>query len=127
MKLFESYPDPQPKSIKRLNVVVNHVKESTVHKDSQDTCTSNSQESGSFGLSSLWLSQENTTDTKYKSENSMNTCNICLIRKKNGLFNHGKTSHVYSCYTCAKLLWSRTGKCPICNLNIRSVTKVSNI
>ncbi|XP_025410147.1 uncharacterized protein LOC112683357 isoform X2 [Sipha flava] len=47
MQLFESYPDPQPKSIKRLNIMVNHAKESNVHKASS---TSNSQGSGSFEL-----------------------------------------------------------------------------
>lgn len=116
MQLFESYPDPQPKSIKRLNVMVNHAEGSNPHKES---FTSNSQESGSFGISDLCLSQE--TD---KSENTVNACNICFIRTKNGLVNHGKTSHLYSCYTCAKLIWSRTGKCPICNVKIKSVTKV---
>lgn len=102
--------------------MVNHAQENKALKDSQESCVSNSQESGSFGISGLWLSQE--TD---KSENIVNACNICLVRTKNALFNHGKTSHIYSCYTCSKLVWSRTGKCPICNQKIRNVTKVINV
>lgn len=89
-------------------------------KDSQECHPTVSQESGSFGISGLWLSQESTTDTF---ENTGNLCNVCFLRPKNGVFNHGNTAHVYCCYTCAKKIWYKNKKCPICGLKIRYVIK----
>ncbi|XP_026806853.1 E3 ubiquitin-protein ligase Mdm2-like [Rhopalosiphum maidis] len=122
MQFFESTPNPKPKSIKRLYNMTNRTVENYLPRDCQESSsTSNSQESlNSLGISTLCLSQDNTSNAF---ENTTNTCNICFLKPKNGIFNHGKTAHVYCCYTCAKHIWSRSGKCPICNLKIRYVTK----
>lgn len=121
MKFFESKPVQQPKSIKRLNKIANYMEECRSQTDSQETCTSYSQESGSFGISSLYLTQESVTN---KSENTINNnCNICFSKPKDGIFNHNKTAHVYCCYACSKRIWAKCGKCPICNLKVRYVTK----
>nr|BAH70737.1 ACYPI004396 [Acyrthosiphon pisum]BAH70738.1 ACYPI004396 [Acyrthosiphon pisum] len=120
MQLFESTSNPKPKSIKRLYNMANRAEENYLPKDCQSSSTSNSQESlNSLGISGLCLSQ----DTSNIFENATDNCNICFLKPKNGIFNHGKTAHVYCCYTCAKHIWSRSGKCPICNLKIRYVTK----
>lgn len=97
-------------------------------KDSHELCASNhqepytsySQESGSFGISSMSLKCK--TDVL---KNSLNLCSICLLKPKNGIFNHGNTSHLYCCYTCAKRIWIRKGKCPICNSKVSYVTKLN--
>lgn len=86
---------------------------------SQESVTSNSQESVSMGLSGLYLSRENMIDTL----NDTNKCNICYLKPKNGIFNHGSTAHLYCCYKCAKQIWNRSGRCPICNLKVKYVTK----
>lgn len=118
MKLFDIKPNLQPKSIKRLNKMVNHLEEFRSRKDSEESSQS------SFGLSGLYLSQENVTD---KSENNLNICNVCFMKPKNGIFNHGSTGHVYCCYACSKTIWAKSGKCPICNIKIKYVTKAISI
>lgn len=145
MQLFESKPGSKPKSIKRLTKMSNYVQESGLCKNSrelnhlehcpsysqdsscasisQEPCISNSQESGSFGISGLCVESLNNTIDMF--QNSINLCSVCLLKPKNGIFNHGKSAHVYCCYNCAKQIWNRSGKCPICNLKIRYVTKLN--
>ncbi|KAL4085518.1 hypothetical protein QTP88_027029 [Uroleucon formosanum] len=57
-------------------------------------------------------------------EYKTNMCNICYLMPKNGVFNHQKISHVYSCYGCAKKIWRNSNRCPVCNIKIKSVTKI---
>lgn len=118
MLFIENKPDPLPKGIKRLNIV--RTEERYPPQKSQISCSSSQGSSGSFGISGLCLSQESIIE---EFENSKNLCKICFIKPKNGLFNHGKTSHVYCCYTCAKHIWTKTNKCPICNQRVKYVTK----
>lgn len=52
-------------------------------------------------------------------------CPICLVNKKDGLFNHGKTSHAYCCYKCSKKTWlTNRYRCPICNQKVNRVSKL---
>lgn len=80
--------------------------------------------------SGLFSSQQSDTpiqkdDVHYKNENSdKNLCNACLMKPKDGIFNHGNTSHVYCCYTCAKRIWRIKSRCPVCNRKVRYVTKM---
>jgi len=129
IQLFESNPNSKPKSIKRLTKVSNYTQgKSGLCKDSHELCSSNlqepytsySQESGSFGISCMSLKSKIDV-----SENSLNLCSVCLLKPKNGLFNHGHTSHLYCCYTCSKQIWVKSGKCPICNSKVRYVTKLN--
>lgn len=106
-------------------------KEENPH-DSQEPDLPNSQESTSSGYSSLLLSQEEnknlidleTTSTAEKNKNSKNLCNICFQQPKDGIFNHNKIGHLFSCYKCAKKIWKSKGKCPVCNRKIKFVTKL---
>lgn len=115
-----------PKSIKRLSKMAGR-NEDNSPINSQTLEMINTQESNSSGISSLFMSQEKINedcgmiDMVGKNEN---ICNICFINVKNSIFNHGKTGHVYACYYCAKAIWKKSGKCPICQLKIRYVTKM---
>lgn len=105
VQFFANKMAPKPKSIKRL------IK--TFDRKKEDKSSKNVQETGFFDTCSTLLS-----------EKTENACNICFLNNKNAVFNHGKSGHVYCCYTCAKQVWSKSGKCPICNAKIRYVTKI---
>lgn len=89
-------------------------------KDSQESFASQ-ESTGSFGMSGLYFSQESKTDPF---DITGNLCNVCCLKPKNGLFCHEKSSHNYSCYPCSKKIWRKSGKCPICNITVKYVTKV---
>ncbi|XP_050428015.1 E3 ubiquitin-protein ligase Mdm2-like isoform X2 [Adelges cooleyi] len=100
MQIFED--KPLPKNLKQLYKTSN---------DKTDGSLPNSQESGSFGLSGLQLSQEEAnelSDPRDDADKTDNLCNICFLRPKNGIFNHGKTGHIYCCYKCAKQVWNKS-------------------
>ena len=50
-------------------------------------------------------------------------CSLCYIRPKNGIVVHGRNSHQFSCYPCAKRLLDSKMRCPICRRKIHMVTK----
>lgn len=122
MSFVENKCDPIPKGIKRLKIV--RTEERYPPLKSQTSCPSSQGSSSSFGMSGLCLSQDSLIG---EFENTKNLCQICFIKPKNGIFNHGKTSHIYCCYTCAKHIWTKTNKCPICNIKVRYVTKSVNV
>lgn len=137
MDYFEDRPQPPRKSNNPLNSSSQKKEEKLQDSQEPDLPNSlepdlpNSQESTSSGYSSLLLSQEenkNLTDletsTVEQSKKSSNLCNICWRMPKNGIFNHVKIGHVFSCYTCAKKIWKKKGKCPMCNRKIKFVTKM---
>lgn len=107
MEFFGSKPRPKTKNVKRLNNVSKPKKEYNILENSQKSSPSNSQPGVSTRI-----------------ENSNDICNICYIMPKNGVFNHGKIGHIYCCYSCAKKLWRKSNKCPLCNVRIKFVTKM---
>lgn len=130
---FVEKPNPVTKRrIKRLNKIssgvnsshftnsqefsTSNIKESSIPNNFEPSQFNSQESSGTFGLSGLCLDK----DTTYFAQDM---CNICLIKPKDGFFNHKKTSHNYSCYNCSKRVWRQTGKCPICNSKIMCVTK----
>jgi len=50
-------------------------------------------------------------------------CTFCCVRPKDACFVHGKISHQVCCYPCAKKLFKRKGKCPVCRRKIEKITK----
>lgn len=60
-------------------------------------------------------------------EYTKDLCSICLIMPKNGIFNHGKIGHIYSCYQCAKNIKRISNRCPICNVKVQYVTKMITV
>lgn len=122
-------PDPKIKSNKPLNS--SSQKKDENQQESHEPDIPNSQESTSSGYSSLILSQEENKNLKdletsmaEKNKTLNNSCNICLQNPKNGIFNHNKIGHIFSCYKCAKKIWKKKGKCPVCKLKIKFVTKL---
>ncbi|XP_015112607.1 E3 ubiquitin-protein ligase Mdm2 isoform X2 [Diachasma alloeum] len=51
-------------------------------------------------------------------------CNMCTVNPKDGVFVHGKASHICCCYRCAVKTWKTTKYCPICNRKVTNVLKV---
>lgn len=52
------------------------------------------------------------------------TCLVCTTNRKNGIFVHGKYSHICCCYSCSKKVWTKNGRrCPICNRKVTQVLK----
>lgn len=112
MEFFEKKPNLKRKRTK-------HTGEKNVpSKCSQESSSSTFSEKKNFN------SKDIETSKAEVDENSNDLCNICLSKPKNGVFNHGKIGHVYCCYTCAKLLWKKSNKCPLCNAKIKFVTKM---
>ncbi|XP_016657243.1 E3 ubiquitin-protein ligase Mdm2-like [Acyrthosiphon pisum] len=114
MEFFGNKPRPKTKKVKRLNVS-KPKKEYNLLEDSQKSSPSNSQ---------LRVSTCIENSNTQMNENINNICSICYISPKNGAFNHGKIAHIYCCYSCAKKLWRKTNKCPICNVTTKFVTKM---
>lgn len=125
MDYFESKPNPRQKKTKRKNSSFCPTKDNS--KDSQEL------NSDSIGISSLHLFQKQNDNLNERNidhhtsvilSNIENICNICFTLPKNGVFNHGKIGHIYCCYPCAKTLWKKTKKCPICHVRVKFVTKM---
>ncbi|VVC25445.1 Zinc finger, RING-type,Zinc finger, RING/FYVE/PHD-type [Cinara cedri] len=71
--------------------------------------------------------KKDVNDSVKKIKNIKNICNICLGAPKNGVINHKKIGHIFSCYPCAKQIWRTSKKCPICNQKIQYVTKMITV
>jgi len=117
MEFFGSKPRSKKKNVKRLNVSKPQ-KESNLFEDFQKSNQSNCQQ----GVTNRTKNIENSVTLM--NGNINNICNICYIMPKNGVFNHGKIGHIYCCYNCAKTLWRKSNKCPLCNVKIKFVTKM---
>ncbi|XP_060855675.1 E3 ubiquitin-protein ligase Mdm2-like, partial [Metopolophium dirhodum] len=127
MEYFGSLTNSNRKNVKHLNLSMPK-KEFNILEDSQ--------KASKQGVTTQITIKEDTItkmneDIKhiYNSislikEYNTNMCNICLNMPKNGVFNHQKISHVYSCYGCAKKIWRNSNRCPVCNVKIKSVTKI---
>ena len=50
-------------------------------------------------------------------------CNLCYSRPKDACLIHGRTSHQYCCYSCAKKLYKKRQGCPVCRRKIEKITK----
>ncbi len=67
--------------------------------------------------------EETTTLDEEHPEDTTPKCIICLINPINAGFLHGKTTHIVTCYTCAKKTKSRNPECPICRRKIDKIIK----
>jgi len=114
MEFFGSKPRSKTKNVKRLNVS-KPKKEYNLLQGSQKSSPSNWEQGVSTRI-------ENSSTQMNENINSI--CSICYIMPKNGAFNHGKIAHIYCCYSCAKKLFRKSNKCPLCNLTVKFVTKI---
>ena len=112
--------------------------------DSQETVKSSSQDSG---FSEDVSSQKNLEEVVESSESDEeiakrnegikkslamansslaladSLCNLCFSRPKDACLIHGRTSHQYCCYSCAKKLYKKRQGCPVCRRKIEKITK----
>lgn len=72
-----------------------------------------------------------TTTTKHRKledpsdDKSYGMCGICLTQPKNAAFLHNRFIHIYACYRCSVKIWNKRKRCPICNLQVKTVLKFS--
>lgn len=52
-----------------------------------------------------------------------NLCMVCQDRPKDAAIIHGKISHQTTCYKCAKTLFQRKQRCPVCRRKILRIAK----
>lgn len=50
-------------------------------------------------------------------------CVICITEPKSGVFVHGRIAHICCCYPCAKKVWAKAKRCPVCNCKISNVLR----
>ena len=58
-----------------------------------------------------------------RNDSSDNCCMICTVNPRDGIFVHGRITHICCCYQCAKIVWKTKKYCPICNRRVRDVLK----
>ena len=88
-------------------------------------------DSGSSGVSSAEASGDapkgastSISDGERSTSTNFGLCNTCMEKPKDASFLHGRTTHIYCCYTCAKKAWiSNRKRCPICNRKVTQILK----
>lgn len=60
---------------------------------------------------------------KEMDESAKELCVICITEPKSGVFVHGRIAHICCCYKCAKKVWAKAKRCPVCNCKISNVLK----
>jgi protein Mdm4 len=83
--------------------------------------SSESQETiSSDNLSEQRTDKENMEDC----QNILKPCSLCGKRPRDGNIIHGRTSHLTTCFHCARRLKKAGASCPICKKEIQLVIKV---
>merc|ERR1711915_1151935 len=81
----------------------------------------------SVGIDTLNLG-DSASSTNLKSlDSSTATSQLCLMccqRPKNASLIHGKLGHQVCCYPCAKKLWKKRSRCPICRRKVERIIKL---
>jgi len=60
-------------------------------------------------------------------ESSQGTSQLCLMccqRPKNASLIHGRLGHQVCCYPCAKKLWKKQSRCPVCRRKVERIIKI---
>lgn len=130
MEFFEN--KPKPKKRRRILKKSNYRTSTNSVKYNQASSSSSSQQLNKLYMHNVYPSRNNIIDKSINIGNNSieiikrtkNLCNICLIMPKNGIFHHGKISHVYCCYSCANKMHRNSNKCPICKVKLKYVTKM---
>ncbi|KAM4861839.1 protein Mdm4 isoform 2-T3 [Thomomys bottae] len=88
--------------------------------------SSESQETiSSLGKQSDNLSEHRTDAESVENyQNIMKPCSLCEKRPRDGNIIHGKTSHLTTCFQCARRLKKTGALCPVCKKEIQLVIKV---
>jgi len=135
-----SQEDENTKEIPRSSLVVNRFDGSKLARSI--SLDSSNGSSGVGSISSLDLGDSaSTSDLKDfpgsplsldsgcfpSSESSQGTsqlCTLCCQRPKNASLIHGRLGHQVCCYPCAKKLWKKQAKCPVCRRKVERIIKI---
>ncbi|XP_072932444.1 E3 ubiquitin-protein ligase Mdm2-like [Epargyreus clarus] len=52
-----------------------------------------------------------------------NLCIMCYSEPKSGVFVHGRIAHICCCYKCARQVWAKAKRCPVCNCKVSNVLR----
>jgi len=58
-----------------------------------------------------------------KGKSVQSLCMFCNVRPKDASFIHGRLGHQVCCQQCAKKVFNKTGRCPICRRKIEKIIK----
>ncbi|XP_005375372.1 PREDICTED: protein Mdm4 isoform X2 [Chinchilla lanigera] len=86
--------------------------------ESQETISSMGEQSDSIFEQKVDI--ENMEDC----QNILKPCSLCERRPRDGNIIHGRTSHLTTCFHCARRLKKAGASCPICQKEIQLVIKV---
>ncbi|KAG3258303.1 protein Mdm4 isoform X2 [Ictidomys tridecemlineatus] len=86
--------------------------------ESQETISSMGEQSDN--ISEQRTDVENVEDC----QNILKPCSLCEKRPRDGNIIHGRTSHLTTCFPCARRLKKAGASCPICKKEIQLVIKV---
>jgi len=82
-----------------------------------ESCSVSSGDLGS--MADLKVKDENTS----ASQPFSNLCELCCLRPKNASLIHGRLGHQVCCYPCAKKLWKKQARCPVCRRKVEKIVK----
>ncbi|EDL20437.1 mCG1033159 [Mus musculus] len=72
----------------------------------------------------IFSKQKAETGSMEDFQNVLKPCSLCEKRPRDGNIIHGKTSHLTTCFHCARRLKKSGASCPVCNKEIQLVIKV---
>nr|XP_013013421.1 protein Mdm4 isoform X2 [Cavia porcellus] len=86
--------------------------------ESQETISSMGEQSDNI------FEQKADTENMENCQNILKPCSLCKRRPRDGNIIHGRTSHLTTCFHCARRLKKAGASCPICQKEIQLVIKV---
>ncbi|KAM6166919.1 protein Mdm4 isoform 3-T3 [Erethizon dorsatum] len=86
--------------------------------ESQETISSMGEQSDNI------FEQKVDTENMEDCQNILKPCSLCERRPRDGNIIHGRTSHLTTCFHCARRLKKAGASCPICQKEIQLVIKV---
>ncbi|XP_038946631.1 protein Mdm4 isoform X5 [Rattus norvegicus] len=72
----------------------------------------------------IFSEQKTETESMEDFQNVLKPCSLCEKRPRDGNIIHGKTSHLTTCFHCARRLKKSGASCPACKKEIQLVIKV---
>ncbi|XP_021097845.1 protein Mdm4 isoform X4 [Heterocephalus glaber] len=86
--------------------------------ESQETISSMGEQSDNI------FEQKVETENMEDCQNILKPCSLCERRPRDGNIIHGRTSHLTTCFHCARRLKKSGASCPTCQKEIQLVIKV---
>ncbi|KAL0279056.1 UNVERIFIED_CONTAM: hypothetical protein PYX00_000694 [Menopon gallinae] len=120
----KSFFPPRPEKKKR-KAKRDTIKEIT-HKNVMSSSLSDVDRLKSCTSSGSKLSSQESSydESSYNSSQDKSLCETCFVKKMSGVFVHGSSGHMHSCFSCAKKTWKSIGVCPLCRKKCQNVIKL---